>query len=68
MYIICSDYAIIERVFHKFFENYRLFKGNGLLRDTELFKDLDSIEIEFELFANFLQANPRYKNIQLIKI
>lgn len=68
MYIICSDYDLIERVFHKFFENYRLCRRNTMLRDTELFKDLDSIETEFELFANFLKSNPRYKNIQLIKL
>ena len=69
MYIKSSDYKILERVFHKFFENFRLCKKNALLVDTELFKDLDTIETEFELFANFLKANPRYKNsVELVKI
>ena len=67
MYIICNDYDIIEKVFHKFFENYRLCKKNDIGVDTELFKNIDSIEEEFELFANFLISNPRFKNVKLIK-
>lgn len=67
MYMKCMDYQIIERVLHKFFENYRLCKKNDLRVDTELFKDIDSIEIEFELFAKYLKSNPRFKDeVELI--
>ncbi len=62
MRIECDDYSIIERVLHKFFEDYRLCKKNDIKVDTELFKGNESIEIEFELFADFLIKNPRYKN------
>jgi len=67
MYFTCCDYAIMERVLHKLFENFRLCKKNELFVDTEIFKGLDTIEIEFELFANYLKSNPRYKNVELIK-
>ena len=65
MYIDCEDYHIIERVFHKFFEDYRLCKKNDILVDTELFKGLDTIEDEFKLFSDFLESNPRFKKSQL---
>lgn len=68
MYMQCSDISIIEIVLHKFFENYRICKKNDVGVDTELFKGLDTIEQEFELFATtFLMANPRYKATKLIK-
>jgi hypothetical protein len=35
--IECEDYSIIERVLHKFFEDFRLCKKNEIKVDTELF-------------------------------
>jgi hypothetical protein len=67
MYIDCQDYSIIERVFHKFFEDFRLCKKNDIKVDTELFRNIESIEQEFELFAEFLSKNPRFKGVKLVK-
>jgi hypothetical protein len=67
MILKCANISIVEKVLHKFFEDYRLCKKNNLGVDTELFKGLDTIEIEFDLFAEFLQKNPRYDNVTLEK-
>jgi hypothetical protein len=63
MYIECPDYSIIERVFHKFFEDYRLCKKNNIGVDTELFKGVSTIVEEFKLFGEFLQKNPRFDGV-----
>jgi hypothetical protein len=65
MYIDCQDYSIIERVFHKFFEDFRLCKKKQIKVDTELFKDNDTIIEEFKLFADFLIKNPRFQDVKL---
>lgn len=67
MRIECEDYSIIERVLHKFFEDFRLCKKNEIKVDTELFRGVSTIELEFELFAEFLSKNPRYGNCKLVK-
>jgi hypothetical protein len=61
----CKDYTLVERVLHKFFEDFRLSKGNDnneVAVDTELFIDIDTIEEEFNLFCEFITKNPRFKN------
>ena len=67
MRIECEDYSIIERVLHKFFEDFRLCKKNEIKVDTELFINIPTIELEFELFAEMLSKNPRYGKCKLIK-
>jgi dGTP triphosphohydrolase len=67
MRIECENYSIIERVLHKFFEDFRLCKKNEIKVDTELFRGVSTIELEFELFAEFLSKNPRYGNCKLVK-
>jgi dGTP triphosphohydrolase len=67
MRIECEDYSIIERVLHKFFEDFRLCKKNEIKVDTELFRGIPTIEIEFELFSEMLSKNPRYGKCKLIK-
>jgi hypothetical protein len=66
MRIECEDYSIIERVLHKFFEDFRLCKKNEIKVDTELFINIPTIELEFELFAEMLSKNPRYGKCKLI--
>lgn len=67
MRIECEDYSIIERVLHKFFEDFRLCKKNEIKVDTELFINIPTIELEFELFSEMLSKNPRYGKCKLIK-
>ena len=69
MYIEVNNFKIIERVLHKFFEDFRMGRYNHST-STELFKDNPTIEIEFELFIEMLQKNPTYKNSigELIKL
>ena len=67
MRIECENYSIIERVLHKFFEDFRLCKKNEIKVDTELFINIPTIELEFELFAEMLSKNPRYGRCELIK-
>ena len=69
MYIKCIDFSLIERVLHKFFEDFRM--GTSVNKSsTELFVDNPTIEDEFELFVKMLQENPRYKTKikELIKL
>jgi hypothetical protein len=65
MTISCKDISIIEKMLHKFFEDYRLCRKNDLGVDTELFQNIDTIEEEFELFANMLKNSPRFKSVEL---
>lgn len=65
MYISCQDYSIIESALHKFFEDFRLCRKNDIQVDTELFKEIDTIEEEFKLYAEFLMKNPRFDNVVL---
>lgn len=67
MCITCNEYLTIERVLHKFFEDFRLDRKNGEYINTELFKNDETIELEFELFYDMLEKNPRYNNISLEK-
>lgn len=66
--IDCQDYTNLERVLHKFFEDFRLSKGNDnndVAVDTELFIDIDTIEEEFKLFCELIAKNPRFKNTNI---
>ena len=67
MRIECEDYSIIERVLHKFFEDFRLCRKNEIKVDTELFINIPTIELEFELFSEMLSKNPRYGKCLFIK-
>jgi len=66
--IECQDYTLVERVLHKFFEDFRLSKGNDnndVAVDTELFIDIETIEEEFKLFCELISKNPRFKNTNI---
>ena len=66
--IDCQDYTLVERVLHKFFEDFRLSKGNDnndVAVDTELFIDIETIEEEFKLFCELISKNPRFKNTNI---
>ena len=69
MYVKCIDFNLIERVLHKFFEDFRMGTDRNRA-STELFQGITTIEEEFEMFVKMLQENPRYKSKikELIKL
>jgi hypothetical protein len=62
-WIRVRNYGSVEKMFHNFFNKYRLYKGNFNLKvDTELFKTNDNL---YEMWVSFIKVN--YLNNPLMK-